>query len=48
VDAASKHQIEQQDRFFVWQVPNTCGTNGTSPCFDHFARPIKVVKSSSP
>jgi len=45
---ASKHQTEQQGRIFTWQVPSTCGTSGTSPCFDKFARPTKVVKASSP
>jgi YD repeat-containing protein len=37
----------QQGRTFSWQVSSTCG-GGSSPCFDLFARPTKVVKSSSP
>jgi hypothetical protein len=44
---ASKNQTEQQGRLFTWQVPSTCGTGGTSPCYDNFARPTKVVKSST-
>lgn len=44
---ASRNQTEQQGRTFTWEVPATCG-NGTSPCFDKFARPTKVVKSSVP
>lgn len=46
-----KRQIEQQQRTFTWEVPSTCDANGTgtgtSPCFDKFARPTKVVKSSA-
>lgn len=37
----------QQARTFKWQVASTCGA-GSSLCFDAFARPTKVVKSSSP
>lgn len=37
----------QQGRTFTWQVPSTCGS-GSSPCFDTFSRPTKVVKSSAP
>lgn len=35
----------QQGRLFSWQVPTGCGTGY---CFDAFARPKTVVKSSSP
>jgi len=41
----------QQGRRFTWEVPAVCGPNGTSDtqlCFDQFARPTKVVKSSAP
>lgn len=44
---ASQHQTEQDGRKFVWQVDATCGS-GTAACFDQFARPTKVTKSSSP
>lgn len=37
-----------QGRTFTWQVPFACGSGGTSPCFDQYARPTKVEKSSSP
>jgi hypothetical protein len=43
-----RNSIEQQGRTFTWEVPSTCGSNGMSPCFDRFSRPIKVVKSSMP
>lgn len=33
---------------FTWQVDATCGSSGTVPCFDTFARPTKVTKSSAP
>lgn len=36
----------QQGRTFTWQVASGC--NGYVYCFDQFARPTKVVKSSSP
>jgi hypothetical protein len=51
---AIQHATEQQGRTFTWQVASTCGptgegnTTGTIKCLDHFARPTKVVKSSSP
>lgn len=37
----------QQGRNFTWRVDNTCGTNGTTYCFDSLARPTKVVRSSA-
>lgn len=37
----------QQGRTFTWEVPSTCGS-GSSICFDVYARPTKVVTSSSP
>ncbi len=37
----------QQGRSFTWQVPFIC-LGGSSPCFDAFARPTKITKSSSP
>lgn len=40
--------ITQQSRNFVWRVDATCGSNGTTYCFDSLARPTKVVKSSAP
>lgn len=42
-----KTAITQQGKTFTWEVPATCGT-GSSPCFDQYARPTKVVKSSTP
>jgi hypothetical protein len=39
--------IRQQGKTFTWQVPFTCGP-GSSPCFDAYARPTKIVKASSP
>lgn len=39
--------VTQQSRTFTWQVAATCGSNGTTLCFDQFARPTKVVKSSA-
>lgn len=39
---------QQQARNFVWRVDATCGSNGTTYCFDSLARPTKVVKSSAP
>ncbi|MGN7830404.1 hypothetical protein ACTJI2_02175 [Pseudoxanthomonas sp. 22568] len=38
----------QQGTVFTWQVDATCGGNGTTLCFDTFARPIKVTRSSAP
>lgn len=38
----------RQHRTFTWQVPATCGGNGATLCFDRFARPTKVTKSSAP
>lgn len=38
----------RQNRKFAWEVSATCGSNGTTLCFDQFARPTKVTKSSSP
>jgi len=35
----------QQGRTFTWEVAMGCG--GTSYCFDAFARPTKVIKSST-
>lgn len=43
-----KRTTIQDGRNFIWQVPATCGPSGTRFCFDEFARPIKVTKSSSP
>lgn len=45
---ASFRQVEQDGRKFTWQVVATCGSNGTTLCFDQFARPTKVTKSSAP
>lgn len=45
---AVMRQIQQQGRTFTWQVPSTCNPGGTSACFDTFARPTKVTKTSSP
>lgn len=36
----------QQGRTFTWQVDATCG-NGTALCYDSYARPTKVSKSSA-
>ena len=38
----------QQGKTFIWQVPFTCGSAGTAACFDTYARPTKVIKSSTP
>lgn len=38
----------QQSRNFIWQVDKTCGPSGTAYCFDHLARPTKVIRSSTP
>lgn len=38
----------QQGTVFTWQVDATCGGNGTTLCFDTFARPTKVTKGSAP
>jgi YD repeat-containing protein len=37
--------IAQQGRTFTWQVNSTCGPG--SICFDEFARPLSVTRSSS-
>lgn len=37
----------QQGRSFMWEVPFACGQIGTAPCFDAYARPIRVVKNSA-
>ena len=37
----------RQGKTFTWEVPFLCGS-GASPCFDSFARPTRVTKSSSP
>jgi hypothetical protein len=42
-----KREITQELRRFTWQVDASCGS-GNSLCFDQFARPVKVVKSSAP
>jgi hypothetical protein len=41
-----KRTIHQDGRTFVWRVADTC--TGSALCFDALARPIKVVKESSP
>lgn len=38
----------RQDRVFSWEVPATCGSSGTALCFDQYARPTKVTRSSAP
>lgn len=38
--------ITQAGGVFTWQVPATCGTSSTDLCFDAFARPTKIIKSS--
>lgn len=43
-----KKTVTQQGRTFTWEVAATCGSNGTSLCFDKYARPTKVVKGSTP
>ena len=42
-----KRVITQQGHAFTWEVPGICGANGATPCFDAFARPTKVVRSSA-
>ena len=43
----SKRVITQQGVAFKWEVATGC-SGGSGLCFDTFARPIKVIKSSSP
>lgn len=43
----SKTITTQQGRAFTWEVASTCGSGGASLCFDDFARPSKVTKSSA-
>ena len=43
----SKRVITQQGQVFTWEVSRACGANGTALCFDAFARPTKVVRSSA-
>ena len=43
-----KKTVTQQGRTFIWQVASTCGSTGASLCFDQYARPTNVVKSSTP
>lgn len=43
---ARKVVTVQQDRTFTWEVASDC--SGAPYCFDSFARPTKVVKSSTP
>lgn len=38
----------QQGRTFTWEVAATCGSSGTAFCFDAFARPTRVTRSSAP
>lgn len=45
---ASRRRTEQDGHTFTWQVLSTCGSDGTSACFDNFARPTKVEKRSAP
>ncbi|MGO4551986.1 hypothetical protein AB4059_12920 [Lysobacter sp. 2RAF19] len=42
-----KRVITQQGQAFTWEVSSSCGANGATPCFDAFARPTKVVRSSA-
>lgn len=44
----SRKTLTRDGRTFNWQVPSTCGGTGTAPCFDQYARPTKVVRSSTP
>lgn len=46
--AIKKQEVSRQGRRFSWSVPETCGSNSQSPCFDQHARPTKVVRSSAP
>lgn len=43
-----KKTVTQQGRTFTWEVAATCGGNGTSLCFDAYARPTKVIKAGTP
>ncbi len=40
--------IVQDGTAFIWQVDSNCAPGGTSLCFDGFARPTKVTRSSAP
>lgn len=42
-----KRTTSQQGRKFIWEVKVEAGCNNTY-CFDTYAQPLKVVKSSSP
>lgn len=42
---ALRHKTTLQGSTFTWEVPSTCGSG--SACFDQFARPTRVVKSST-
>ena len=44
---AKKNETVQQGMRFTWQVDANCG-GGSTLCFDQFARPTKVTKSSAP
>jgi hypothetical protein len=43
-----KRTTTLQSRNFIWEVPMNCGLTLNKYCFDTYARPSKVVKSSSP
>ncbi len=43
-----KRVITQQGHAFTWEVAKTCGASGKALCFDVFARPTSVVRSSAP
>lgn len=43
-----KRVVTQQGRTFNWEVARACGANGTTACFDAFARPTRVIRSSAP
>lgn len=43
-----KKTVTQQGRTFTWEVAASCGSTGTSLCFDQYAQPTRIVRSSTP
>lgn len=43
-----RHILTQQGRNFIREVPMNCGAATNTYCFDTYARPTKVVNSSTP
>jgi hypothetical protein len=43
-----KVTTQLQGRSFTTEIPLTCGSDGTSACFDTLFRPTKIIRSSAP